>query len=156
MVCLNSYAFYALDTFILRVSINLCHNKHIIPSPAVAVFQHTLKIGAVVVRSRHCSVYVSGKYDNIVVACIVLAYTHLPFDGLLGLAVARITGIYHCCFHDFISFGFSDLSFDGRNGNGNVGNMTPCCNGACRQGLRAIHLALDGKSFPFILPVRKT
>lgn len=34
--------------------------------------------------------------------------------------------------------------------------MAPYCNGACRQGLRAIHLALDGKSFSFILSVRKT
>lgn len=131
-------------------------NQNVIPLTTGAVFYHALKVGTVVVRSRHCSVYVLVEYDYVVLFCVFFANPHLPFDGLLGLAVARITGIYHCCLHNFISFDFSDLSFDGRNGNGNVGNMTPCCNGACRQGLRAIHLALDGKAFPFILPVRKT
>ena len=67
-----------------------------------------------------------------------------------------ICGRNNCCFHNSFSFDFSDLSFDGRNGNGNVEDMSLYCNDTCRQGLRAIHLALDGKAFPFILPVRKT
>lgn len=156
MVCLNSYAFYALDTFILRVSINLCHNNDIIPTPLGAVCYHLLKGKTVIVCSRHRAVDISIKYDYAFILCVFFADTQLSFDRLFGLIVARISCVNNCCFHNSFSFDFSDLSFDGRNGNGNVGNMTPCCNGTCRQGLRAIHLALDGKAFPFILPVRKT
>ena len=49
---------FVSDTFILRVSINLCLNQHIIPSLFVAVFYHLLKLRAVVCLGRDGTVNV--------------------------------------------------------------------------------------------------
>ena len=55
---------YASDTFILRVSINLCLYENIIERFFVAVFKHTLKIFAVVVGAGHGAVDISADDDQ--------------------------------------------------------------------------------------------
>ena len=82
--------FSALDTFILRVSINLCLYKNIIEGSFVAVFKHTLKIFAVVVGTGHGAVDVSADDDQIVALCIIVADVELPFDGLFGLQLGTV------------------------------------------------------------------
>ena len=86
---------YASDTFILRVSINLCLNEYEIPFPSVAVFYHSLKIGTVIVRTRHGTVDICTEYQNVIFLSILLAHSELPFDRLLGLVIRAVTGIYH-------------------------------------------------------------
>ena len=91
--------FFATDTFILRVSINLCLYQHIVPLPLRTVFDHALKIGAVVVRARHGSVDIIGDDEYAVSFGIFLANAHLPFDGLLRLVFTGIAKIINTCFH---------------------------------------------------------
>lgn len=88
--------FYALDTFILRVSINLCLYEHITESLFRAVPDHALKIGAVIVRPRHRTVYVGVNYYYIILCGILFANSELPFDRLLGLTVRAVSGINDC------------------------------------------------------------
>ena len=90
---------YASDTFILRVSINLCLYEYEIPFPAIAVFYHSLKIGTIVVCTRHGTVDISAEYQNVIFLSVLLAHSELPFDRLLGLVIRTISGIYYCCFH---------------------------------------------------------
>ena len=93
----NSYAyFYARDTFILRVSINLCHNENVIPFPFCTIFDHALKIGTVVVRACHGSVDIIGDDEYAVPFGIFLTYAHLSFNGLFRLVFAGITSIDNC------------------------------------------------------------
>lgn len=79
---------YASDTFILRVSINLCLYEYEIPFPSVAVFDHSLKIGSIVVCTGHSTVDICAEYQNIVFLSILLAHSELPFYRLLGLVIA--------------------------------------------------------------------
>lgn len=99
MVCLNSYAFYALDTFILRVSINLCHNEDIIEGSFVAVFEHALEIVAVVVCAGHGTVDVCADDDQIVSFCVIVADMELTFDGLFCLPFRTVSRINNGSFH---------------------------------------------------------
>ena len=91
--------FFATDTFILRVSINLCLYEYIIPRTFGAVFEHPLKIGTIVVGARHGSVDIGIENKNIVPLRVFSAYAYLPFDGLLGLPFAAVPRIDDCCFH---------------------------------------------------------
>lgn len=79
---------FASDTFILRVSINLCLYENHIPLMFGAVLDHALKIGAHIVCARHGAVYVCPDDENVVHFGILLAYAELPFDGLLRLGIA--------------------------------------------------------------------
>ena len=45
-----------------------------------AVLNHLQKVRAVVVGTRHSSVYVGSQYENVVVFGILVAYTELSFD----------------------------------------------------------------------------
>ena len=93
----NSYAyFYARDTFILRVSINLCHNENVIPFPFCTIFDHALKIGAVVVRACHGSVDIGVENKYIIPLRIFFANMELPLNGLFRLVFAGITCIDNC------------------------------------------------------------
>ena len=83
--------FYARDTFILRVSINLCHNEYKIPFFAATVFKHTLKVRSVVVRARHGSVDIGIENKNIILLSVFLANAQLSFDRVLRLVIARIS-----------------------------------------------------------------
>ena len=67
--------FYTLDTYILKVSINLCHNQNQLPLFASAVFYHALKVGAIVVCARHSAVDI-GFYNGYIVSFgILIAYS---------------------------------------------------------------------------------
>ena len=70
-----------------------------IPCPLCAVFNHTLKVGAVVVRTRHSTVYVSIEYKYIAAFGILRTYAQLSVNALLGLAIWRITTIDDRCLH---------------------------------------------------------
>ena len=87
---------YASDTFILRVSINLCLNENIIERFFVAVFKHTLKIFAIVVGAGHGAVDVGADDDKIVALCIIVADVELTFDGLLGLPLGTVPRVDDC------------------------------------------------------------
>ena len=73
--------------------------ENVIPFPFCTIFDHALKIGAVVVRARHGSVDIIGDDEYAVSFGIFLANAHLPFDGLLRLVFAGIAKIIYCCFH---------------------------------------------------------
>ena len=90
---------FVSDTFILRVSINLCLNQYIIPLAFRAFFDHALKIGAVIVRAGHGAVNITGDDEYAVPFGIFLTYAHLSFDGLLRLVFAGIAKIVYTCFH---------------------------------------------------------
>ena len=66
-----------------------------------------------IVLAGHGTVDIGIEYNNIVALCIVLAYAQLSLDGLLGLLIAGIPGIDHCCFQNsfFLLFSFSFLFF---------------------------------------------
>ena len=68
-----------------------------------------------IVLAGHGTVDIGIEDDNIVALCIVLAYAQLSLDGLLGLLIAGIPGIDHCCFQNsfflLFSFTFSFLFF---------------------------------------------
>ena len=95
--------FFATDTFILRVSINLCLYENIIEGFFVAVFKHTLKIFAVVVGAGHGAVDVSADDDQIVALCVIVADVELTFDGLLGLPLGTVPRVDDCSLHKFAS-----------------------------------------------------
>ena len=97
---------YASDTFILRVSINLCLYENIIEGSFVAVFEHTLKIFAVVVGAGHGAVDVSADDDQFVAFCIIVADVELTFDGLLGLPLGTVPRVDDCSLHKFASCWF--------------------------------------------------
>lgn len=71
---------------------------HLITGP-LAVFEHSLESLALVVRTRHGSVYISIKNENIVSFGIVLADVQLSVDGLFCLVVAGISRVNDCNFH---------------------------------------------------------
>lgn len=83
--------FSALDTFILRVSINLCLYDDVFPLPFAACFNHALKIGTHIVCAGHCAVNVCIDDEKLVVLCIVLTDTELSFDRLFCLCVTPQT-----------------------------------------------------------------
>ena len=91
--------FSALDTFILRVSINLCLYDDHIPKPFCTVFDHAPKVRAVIIRTRHSAVDVGIEDDDIVLLRILFADMELTFDRLLCLLVARISRVNYCCLH---------------------------------------------------------
>ena len=62
------------------VSIKLGYNDNIIPLALCAVADHSLEIGAHIVRSRHGAVDVGIHDKNIVVFGVLLAYPKLTFD----------------------------------------------------------------------------
>ena len=90
--------FFATDTFILRVSINLCLYEDIVPVPFFAVGNHAFKIGPIVVGAGHGAVDISIENEDLVLFCIFFADMDLPFDGLLGLVFGRIAGVNDGCF----------------------------------------------------------
>ena len=94
---------FVSDTFILRVSINLCLNENIIEGFFVAVFEHALKIFAVVVGAGHGAVDVSADDDQIVAFCVIAADVELTFDGLLGLPLGTVPRVDDCSLHKFAS-----------------------------------------------------
>lgn len=71
--------FFATDTFILRVSINLCLYENVIPSSRGTVPEHPLKIRSVIVGARHCPVDVCIEYDNIISLRIFPTNAELTF-----------------------------------------------------------------------------
>ena len=77
----GSYAYFLPVHSLYRiVSIKLCHNDNIIPLALCAVADHSLEIGAHIVRSRHGAVDVGIHDKNIVVFGVLLAYPKLTFD----------------------------------------------------------------------------
>ena len=87
---------FVSDTFILRVSINLCLSEHQFPFFTITVLDHLLKIRTIVVCTRHGTVDICAKYQNVIFLSILLAHSELPFDRLLGLVIRTVTGIYYC------------------------------------------------------------
>ena len=63
------------------------------------------------ILAGHGTVDIGIEYNNIVALCIVLAYAQLSLDGLLGLLIAGIPGIDHCCFQNSFFLLFSFASF---------------------------------------------
>ena len=124
MVCLNSYAFSALDTFILRVSINLCHNENIVPFVFRTVLDHAPKIGTVVICARHGAVNIGIQNKDVVCFGVFLTDADLSFNGLLCLIFGRITRVDSCCFHfdsAFLAFSsYKIFPFGGAKANGNA------------------------------------
>ena len=78
---------FVSDTFILRVSINLCLNENIIEGFFVAVFEHALKIFAVVVGAGHRTIYVRADYNDVVAFGVFHTDMNLSVDGLFRLPV---------------------------------------------------------------------
>ena len=79
--------FSALDTFILRVSINLCLYKHDIELLSVTVLDHALKVGAVVRLCRIGTVDILPDDLHVIALCVFGALSDLPFNALLALIV---------------------------------------------------------------------
>ena len=63
-------------------------NENIIPSLFIAVFEHLLESLALIVCTRHGSVYISIENENIVSFGIVLTDVELSFNRLFCLQVA--------------------------------------------------------------------
>ena len=80
---------------VARKSVELIH-EYIIPRLFGAVFEHSLKIGAVIVRACHGTVDISVENKNVVAFRILIAHTDLPFDGLFCLPLAGIARIDDC------------------------------------------------------------
>lgn len=78
---------FVSDTFILRVSINLCLNENIIERFFVAVLEHLLELLAVVVGARRGTVYVCADDGNIISLRVFSAIAELALYGLLGLSI---------------------------------------------------------------------
>ena len=91
--------FSALDTFILRVSINLCLYENVIERFFIAVFEHPLKCFAVVVGTRRGAVDVGADNDDAVSLREFPADPYLTFYRLFGLIIAAVACIDFCCFH---------------------------------------------------------
>ena len=77
-------------------------NEDEVPGFFVAVFEHLLEGFAVVVGAGHGAVDIRIDDNDVVAFGKFVADSLLPFDGLLGLAVTRITQILHGCFHSEI------------------------------------------------------
>ena len=86
---------YSGFVFVSGTSVKLV-NEYEIPFPSVAVFDHSLKIRTIVVCTRHGTVDICAKYQNVIFLSILLAHSELPFDRLLGLVIRTVTGIYYC------------------------------------------------------------
>ena len=99
MGCLNSYAFYALDTYILKVSINLCHNEDVIERFFVTVFEHFLELLTVVVCAGGSAVDIGADNNDAVSLREFPAYPYLAFYRLFGLVITAVPGIDCSCFH---------------------------------------------------------
>ena len=74
------------------------------------VQQHTLKIRAHIVGSRHSTVDIGIHDQNIICLGIVFTDAQLSFDRLLALAIAAVTSIDNCFFHYFSPFSVFCLS----------------------------------------------
>ena len=79
--------------------VSTCEGGTLIEGSFVAVFEHTLKIFAVIVGAGHGAVDVSADDDQFVAFCIIVADVELPFDGLLGLPLGTVPRVDDCCFH---------------------------------------------------------
>ena len=78
---------FVSDTFILRVSINLCLNKDNVEQLFRAVGYHSLKVGAVIRLCRKSAVYVLTDNFYSVVFSVSPAISDLTFDTLFPLII---------------------------------------------------------------------
>lgn len=121
---------YASDTFILRVSINLCLFDNTIKGMLIAVLYHSLKFGAVVCLCRERTVDVVADNLNIVIGRILHSFSYLTFYRRFGLIVARIAGInygshYFCSSRKSLSTASLSLALAGDLGSKHI--STNCC-----------------------------
>ena len=79
--------------FVAGKAVELIH-EDIIARARRTSFKHSLKVFPIVVRTRHGAVNVVVEDLDIVPFGIVVADMDLPLDGLLGLPLAGIAGIY--------------------------------------------------------------
>ena len=94
--------------------------ENVIPFPFCTIFDHALKIGAVVVCACHGSVDIGVENKYIIPLRIFFANMELPLNGLFRLVFAGLTCIDNCCFHCSKLLKLLFLSFDGSDQNGNA------------------------------------
>ena len=75
------------------MSINLRLNEDVIERFFVTVFEHTLKIFAVIVGAGHGAVNVSADDDQIVALCVIVTDVELTFNGLFGLPFGTVSRV---------------------------------------------------------------
>ena len=78
---------FVSDTFILRVSINLCLNEDVIERLFVAVFEHLLKLFTVVVCAGGSAVDIGADNNDAVAFGVFHTDMNLSVDGLFRLPV---------------------------------------------------------------------
>ena len=71
---------YASDTFILRVSINLCLYDDVLPLTLAACFDHAPEIRAHIVVACHGAVDIGVYYKKIIVLGVIPADAKLSFN----------------------------------------------------------------------------
>lgn len=76
-------------------------NEHGIEQPAIAVFDHALKVGAVVRLGRERTIDVCTEHGNAVAFGKFHTLSDLPLDAFLSLIVGAITRVNNC-FHKLL------------------------------------------------------
>lgn len=97
-VVFQCFLVHSRFVLVARKTVKLVYEYHTERS-FCAVFNHTLEVWTVVIRTCHSAVYVGIEYEYIVALCVLRTYAQLSVNALLGLAVARIATIDNCCFH---------------------------------------------------------
>ena len=67
-----------------------------------AIFEHLLERLAVIVRTRHGTVYIRFYDDDAVPLCVLPANPQLSFDGLFRLVGTAVPRVNRRCLHNFV------------------------------------------------------